>query len=493
MNRGVEFFQVSTIIAGVILLCLAMIQIVHIFFLSTRQTKRPCSASLVYESLLDLCLVGYALRAFDIQLSDLAVVTSSPHMELCLNVLTIIWGVVVLARYYKWIIVPDTAALLLMMSLGAKCLTGFVELIASVCLVYFMLRITITIAYDYMYRKNHIMQLSIMESMKKLPDGILCSDIHGDVLFMNDKMRFYLEHLGIPADLSDANMIRKSILAKGTELIDEEADFEPASVSTCVSLGNAGVSMFTFDAVEIHRHLYKRVIAYDATEKMQLAGKIEAANTELKKSAAEILESIERLKSIAETQALLHMCSRVHDIIGQRLSLVHRLLESYDFSDESIQQMPPLLNGILDDLLPSSRLDPEEELLLMKSTLRMTGISLSIQGNLPEDESVAHAMVSIVREAATNAVRHAQALNIDVQIRLYAVGDEASEGLMAEVVVTNDGCVPTHDIQEGSGIMGMRHTVESRGGFLIVLSHPQFKICAKFPMNAQPSCEATTW
>ena len=142
----------------------------------------------------------------------------------------------------------------------------------------------------------------------------------------------------------------------------------------------------------IRNREYLRVIAYDITEKAKLAQEIEEANSRLEETAIEILDSISALRSVAETQAMFQMRSRVHDIIGQRLSIVHRLLE-----DESIRHMQPLLKGILNDLLPASGLCPKEDLLLMKSTLGMAGVTLSFHGKLPNDESVAKAMVLVLQ------------------------------------------------------------------------------------------------
>lgn len=301
----------------------------------------------------------------------------------------------------------------------AKLLAGFAASVALIELVYFSGRMLITIAYDFTYQRSHITRLSIMESMKSLPDGILYSDAYGDILFMNDKMRFCLRQLEMPTDLSDANSLCRELISRGTRLNALKPDL--GSMSTSIALSSTMVCLFVFDETTIRNRKYQRVISYDITEKAKLAQKIEEANSRLEETAVEIVDSISVLRSIAETQAMLQMHSRVHDIIGQRLSIVHRLLESENYSDESILYMQPLLKGILKDLLPASTLSPEEDLSLMRTTLGMAGVTLSFRGKLPDEESVAKAMVSIVREAATNAVRHAQALNIAASVAIQAV------------------------------------------------------------------------
>lgn len=341
----------------------------------------------------------------------------------------------------------------------------------------------ITIAYDFTYQRSHITRLSIMESMKSLPDGILCSDAYGDILFMNDKMRFCLRQLEMPTDLSDANSLCGELISRGTRLNALKPDL--GSMSTSIALSSTMVCLFVFDETTIRNRKYQRVISYDITEKAKLAQKIEEANSRLEETAVEIVDSISVLRSIAETQAMLQMHSRVHDIIGQRLSIVHRLLESENYSDESILYMQPLLKGILKDLLPASTLSPEEDLSLMRTTLGMAGVTLSFRGKLPDEESVAKAMVSIVREAATNAVRHAQALNIAASVAIQAVDGGETGKAIAKLVITNDGLASKAIIREGSGIKGMRHAAERAGGRLRVISRPQFRVDASFPLGAK--------
>lgn len=365
----------------------------------------------------------------------------------------------------------------------AKLLAGFAASVALIELVYFSGRMLITIAYDFTYQRSHITRLSIMESMKSLPDGILYSDAYGDILFMNDKMRFCLRQLEMPTDLSDANSLCRELISRGTRLNALKPDL--GSMSTSIALSSTMVCLFVFDETTIRNRKYQRVISYDITEKAKLAQKIEEANSRLEETAVEIVDSISVLRSIAETQAMLQMHSRVHDIIGQRLSIVHRLLESENYSDESILYMQPLLKGILKDLLPASTLSPEEDLSLMRTTLGMAGVTLSFRGKLPDEESVAKAMVSIVREAATNAVRHAQALNIAASVAIQAVDGGETGKAIAKLVITNDGLASKAIIREGSGIKGMRRAAERAGGRLHVISHPQFRVDASFPLDTE--------
>ena len=67
----------------------------------------------------------------------------------------------------------------------------------------------------------------------------------------------------------------------------------------------------------------------------------------------------------------------------------------------------------------------------------LSGVSVQVQGTLPKASEEAEALVHIVREATTNAVKHAQARRIEV--RLFA----SDEPLAMRITTT--GAPPAHN------------------------------------------------
>jgi signal transduction histidine kinase len=72
----------------------------------------------------------------------------------------------------------------------------------------------------------------------------------------------------------------------------------------------------------------------------------------------------------------------------------------------------------------------------------------------------AHALVRCAQEAVTNAVRHAEASNLWLQVT------SDSEGV--RLVARNDGNARPVVSSPGSGLIGMRERVENLGGRLAV-------------------------
>jgi two-component system sensor histidine kinase DesK len=96
----------------------------------------------------------------------------------------------------------------------------------------------------------------------------------------------------------------------------------------------------------------------------------------------------------------------------------------------------------------------------------------------------------VVREAATNVLRHSGAGSVTVEL---TAGDDA-----AELTVTDDGRGPVSaapDRSPGTGLAGLAERVEALGGRLETGAAPGrgFRLHASLPVTAQlPSARAGT-
>ncbi len=78
----------------------------------------------------------------------------------------------------------------------------------------------------------------------------------------------------------------------------------------------------------------------------------------------------------------------------------------------------------------------------------------------------AHALMRCAQEAVTNAVRHAQASNLWLQV--------TPDGEGVRLVARDDGSARSAASAPGSGLLGMRERVESLGGKLAVRAGVDF-------------------
>ena len=98
------------------------------------------------------------------------------------------------------------------------------------------------------------------------------------------------------------------------------------------------------------------------------------------------------------------------------------------------------------------------------TAFEMIGFNIEISGEIPKETQKAKALVKIIRECATNAIRHANATKLFVNI-----SDNKIE-------ISDNGKFDNNLIIEGTGIKGMRLNAETLGGELNILTQNGFKV-----------------
>lgn len=354
---------------------------------------------------------------------------------------------------------------------------------------YFTFRTVFLLIRDHKNARKIVSLLSLNDALKRLPEGVLYVSEAGRTVFINDTMRHLLSSLHIPTSISNANELWSLLnerAAEPTMTVSASRATRETGPWVILRISNRETRLFSFDGAgfgndnrySLERPLdqplppdstartisnparHTRVIAYDVTEEIKAIENIENTNEELAASQQELMASVEATREAAENEAMARMRGRVHDVIGQRLSLIHRALEDDAISDEDLAHLKPLIMGIMDDLTAGTRIDPADDLAATIDTFALSGVSVHVTGKLPGNETYAKLFTDCIREAATNAVKHARARNVNVRI------DDSS------LDVENDGMSPTWPITEGTGLTNMRHAVEAAGGEFEITPSP---------------------
>ena len=316
------------------------------------------------------------------------------------------------------------------------------------------------------------------DALRALPVGVMCVAADGSALFMNEAMRTSLAALGMPGDLADQHDAWERIVAlakaQGASYpAAGQAEAEGEGVR--VEAGEGRVLYVTREQMRIRQKDCFCLLAQDISEEDMLSRANRRLANELEQAGSELVASLGQVQSVAEERARLQVRSRVHDVIGQRLSILHRALEADDVSLETVGRLGPLLTGILDDLRAEDEDDPAGTFDAVIAAFRMAGLEIHVDGSLPEDPEVAGLFVRVVREACTNAIRHGQARRVWVRMGEHT-GRE-------RIVVENDGTLPAagQPLEEHGGIGGMRRACAALGGTLDVRTSLRFCVVAEVP------------
>ena len=298
---------------------------------------------------------------------------------------------------------------------------------------------------------------SVQEALDHLPEGVLFAKENGKTVLVNITMLRFMERL-LGTQYRSAGAFWRAL-----------EDFSDTSAITKIVQKNAFLFRFsTGDAWLCQRtHLTEGlrgwqmtascVTELDAlTQDLEVKNELLAARASKQKALLETLEETERQRTLQE------ITSRVHDILGQRISMLQQLLASPAPKDAlaTIVRIDHLLEPVPLDKEPP----PADLVANMLRTYRGLGIEIMVAGSLPRNNRRAGIFAAILREALNNAVCHGHANRIILTLseRRMTVEDNGS------------GC--PHGFQCGGGLGAMMRRLHEVGGRLFIQARPHFKL-----------------
>ena len=308
------------------------------------------------------------------------------------------------------------------------------------------------ISFIYMYfkyiKKEKINQFSIKKVIDSSDFGILVLKGNKSVL-INNTMYAILNKLNIKTNYI-ANIIKQS---------EEQME------------GNYVVK------VEEKYYLFiinqNEVIAFDITEEYSLKKELDEQNEKIELNNKELVSSMENIENLEKEKNLLKIKNKYHDLLGQNLSVLQQYLNREEIKQENFDEIKFMIEKMFIDIEDTE--DPNTNLQNLIKIHQNNGTNIIIKGKLPENEKQAKVFFEIIREATTNAIKHAGSSKIFVEIK-----ETLEETYM---VITNDGKKPNEFITENEGIKGMRRKVEEIKGYFYVATVPQFSVNVSIKNN----------
>jgi PAS domain S-box-containing protein len=219
-------------------------------------------------------------------------------------------------------------------------------------------------------------------------------------------------------------------------------------------------------------------IAEDITERKRAAKELEEANRQLKTLSRRLFE--------VQEEERRHLARELHDEIGQALTAAKINLQSVTGDNgsatfERLQETTAILDQLLGQIrqislyLRPSMLDDLGLVPALRSLMDQQGRRASVEmrlsvDNLPEsfDAKIQTICFRIAQEAITNALRHARAGRIDVNLR--------REGANLRLVIHDDGigfdAESAHAQTAGLGLIGIKERAALVGGRAEIISAP---------------------
>lgn len=301
----------------------------------------------------------------------------------------------------------------------------------------------ISLIYMYFryYKKETITDFSIKKVIDECEFGILV--LKGKrAKLINNKMYEILDKLNIKKDYI-TNIIKQSI-----DQLDK---------NYCVKVEDK-YYVFVINNNEI--------ITFDITEEYKLHQKLNWQNKKLKENNKKILLSIDNIEELEKEKNLLKLKNKYHDILGQNLSILQQYLNKENITQENFEEIKFMIQKMFIDIEDTDDTNANLENLI--KIHKKNGTDIIIDGKLPQNKETAKVFFEIIREATTNAIRHAGSSKVFVNIK-----ETLEETYM---IITNDGRKPNEFITENQGIKDMRRKVKKLGGMFYISTVPEFSV-----------------
>jgi len=241
-------------------------------------------------------------------------------------------------------------------------------------------------------------------------------------------------------------------------------------------------SRYAFQEIAIFLafQVYAVITAYVARSEGILTRRLAAANVELSSTHELLAQGVrgdERLRISRE----------LHDLIGHHLAALILNLEVARHKDTDwrphVVNAQDIARRLLGDVREVVKLlrapkysDMRSLLQQMVAQIPQIRIHLSMPEQMPMDDArLAQAVLRVVQESITNAIKHSECDNLWLEIR-------ARDGRV-EIVAEDDGR-GTSELRWGAGLTGIRERLEEIGGSLSVMAPAGqgFRLQARLPV-----------
>ena len=307
--------------------------------------------------------------------------------------------------------------------------------------------------FENLRKRLHTVTL-IREAIDNYPDGICFAAPGGRPILSNKKVN------DVCYELTGHTVTNADRMWEELERIKMPGTHSGAADQILCRLQNGQVWQFQRRQLMLDTGPVTQYEAADVSELFRY-------RTELREKNDQLTGMIERqrvlLQNIVENNLkneLLHTKMRIHSDFGKLLVMTENRIFAGDGKEDDSDIFKAWDNVITDLKNASTREEamissPQNELLKIAE---MIGCKVEIEGRQPGERRALLLLYAAIREALTNAVRHAGADRLRVEIRHV---DKC-----CRVTIRSNGMKDVVSIREGGGLSDLRRRLEQEGGTL---------------------------
>lgn len=336
----------------------------------------------------------------------------------------------------------------------------FLTTFCSVCYIF----------HNYRRYKREIGFHSIKEAFDTLPEAISIINRQGIPVLVNVKMYEFVEAItGKDFQSMDdiADLLNRKITAEHIEYIDAKEGHLILRING-KNVWQIEQRQFSFEGESYHE-----ITASDITSIYRLSVELQEKNRELrvqKEQQEKLLNDMIRSKKEEE---ILNLKIDTHSKFGKAI------LATQLFLDNKNEKSPlEIWREVIENEKSKEREEAEKRpssLHQLIDASQVFGCNILLDGELPKEEEIRYLIITAMREAITNAVRHAKA--DEIKIRIRTVDDNI------KVEIEDNSDINIKSLRETGGLADLRKKIEKSGGTLEILCQKCVKMIVVLPVD----------
>ena len=319
----------------------------------------------------------------------------------------------------------------------------------------------------YMMKRN-ITRFSLGEALDDLPLGILFAGENGQVLQANRTMEELNRRLGEGA-LFDGKRFWENIRLGRLP----EGNLSKGGDTPIITTENGETWIFSRQHLPSKIKPFYQILAINATKEEEISEETRQNVNKLVRMNRRLKEYNYIVDDTIRKEELLEAKKRVHDNMGTTLLSVKVLAGNRQgplTPAQIMEQWREDLELLREESRQGEQVDPLQR---FREAANFLGIELIVTGELPASHEAADLIATGIQECMTNAVQHAQATEMYVDIER---GDEEYT-----VIYSNNGKELDQPIREGTGLSLLRNHAEKVGATIEYRDGRQFCMILHIP------------
>ena len=329
-------------------------------------------------------------------------------------------------------------------------------------------------------KKEKKLALLIKESINTYPGGICFAMMDGRPILVNQILNELIVRL-TGHTVMDVHSLWEELLNwntwNGCRKIIKNWDISPMDTENTLGVEMPDGKIWQLRRSELvdRNKKYIQLEAVDVTDLYKTSNELLESNQKLRKLYQRQCDLIEDIVQVNRERELLHVKMKIHTDLGQCIIATKKALQQ--------KLSPKKAKNLIHDWNQSIRNfsniseehsqqgSMETELL---QVAQMIGCRILITGERPAERKVQQLFFSAVREALTNAVRHANANELKVSCQ--------KKNHFWHIEITDNGTVPSGQIIESGGLGSLRKRLEQEGAILQILQNDGVKLIVDIPV-----------